>query len=167
MKGDCRMVITEQAKADIFSSFYGKVLGYLKKQTGNTDVAEDLCSEVFLKVYEKLDGFDESKASLSTWIFTITRNKLTDYYRTKRDMSEIPETYADDSDIENNICSAEALEILADALESLEERQRDIIILRFYSGLTLKEISKKLGISYAYVKVLQNKAFSEMRKFFG
>lgn len=160
------MVVTEQLKSDIFGNYYRKVLGYLKKQLSNPDAAEDLCSEVFLKVYEKLDSFDDTKASLSTWIFTITRNKLTDYFRTNRVMSEIPETYADDSDVEEDLCRAEMLETLADALESLEERQRDIIILRFYSGLTLKEISKKLNVSYAYVKVLQNKAFSEMRKFF-
>lgn len=160
------MVATEQFKTELFSNYHSKVLGYLKKQIGDPDTAEDLCSEVFLKVYEKLDSFDESKASLSTWIFTITRNKLTDFFRTRHVMNEIPETYADGSNIEDNLCNAETLEILADALEKLEERQRDIIVLRFYSGLTLKEIAEKLGISYAYVKVLQNKAFSEMRKYF-
>ena len=44
-------------------------------------------------------------------------------------------------------------------LLKMPKRERDIIILRFYSGKTLREISSQMGISYAYVKVLQNKAF--------
>ena len=160
------MTATEQFKADIYTDFYGKVLGYLKKQLGDTETAEDIASEVFIKVYEKLDSFDESRASLSTWIFTITRNKLTDHFRTRRVMSEIPETYADENDIEENYCNSEMLETLADALERLEARERDIIVMRYYSKLTMKEIAERMDISYAYVKVLHNKALSQLRKFF-
>ena len=80
--------------------------------------------------------------------------------------AEIPETIEDDISVEEEICNAEMLETLADALETLEERERDIIILRFYSGKTLKEIAGNMGISYAYVKVLQNNAFAKIKNFF-
>ena len=49
-------------------------------------------------------------------------------------------------------------------LLKMPKRERDIIILRFYSGKTLREISSQMGISYAYVKVLQNKAFEKLKK---
>lgn len=49
---------------------------------------------------------------------------------------------------------------------SLKERERDIIILRFYCGKTLREISSQMSISYAYVKVLQNNAFAKINNFF-
>ena len=77
---------------------------------------------------------------------------------------EIPETLSDGSSVEEDICNAQMLESLASALETLEERERDIIILRFYSGKTLKEAAAQLGISYAYVKVLQNKAFAKLKE---
>ena len=149
----------------IYRDYHDKVFGYIRSNINSVHDAEDLTANVFVKVFEKLDGFDESKASLSTWIYTIARNTLTDYFRTRKVYAEIPETLEDGSSVEEDVCRAEMLETLAEALETLPERERDIIILRFYSGKTLKEITAQMGISYAYGKVLQNKAFEKLRKF--
>ena len=151
-------------KEKIYRDYHGKVFGYVRSKINSVEDAEDLAADVFLKVYEKLDSFDESRASLSTWIYTITRNTLTDYFRTRKVFSEIPEALEDGSSLENDVCRVEMLEILAKALEALDGRERDIIILRFWSGRTLKEITAQMGISYAYGKVLQNKAFEKLRK---
>ena len=158
--------MTEEYKASIYTDYHKKVLGYIVHKTNDIHAAEDLCSEVFLKVYEKLDTFDESKASISTWIYTITRNTLTDYFRTRKVSAEIPETLCDTSSPEDEICNSETLEILAKALSKLDERERDIIIMRYYSGKTLTETAQLMNISYSYVKVLQNKALSELKKYF-
>ena len=158
------MIITDSLKEEIYVKFHGKVMGYLVSKLNNRDTAEDLAADVFLKVYEKLDTFDESKASLSTWIYTITRNTLTDYFRTRRTFEEIPETLPDDSSVEDDVCNGVMLEALAKGLKMLDERERDIIVLRYYSGKTLKEIAEGMDISYAYVKVLQNKALDKLKK---
>ena len=158
------MVITEQLKTDIYVQYKKKVIGYLYNHTNNRELAEDLTSDVFLKVYSKLESFDDTKASLSTWIFTITRNTLTDHFRTRRVHDEIPETLAEDSSVEEDVCNSEMLNLLAGALEKLEERERDIIVLHYYSGKTLKEIGEKLGISYAYVKILHNRALDSIKE---
>lgn len=160
------MQASETQKAAIYTDYHKKVLSYLTGKLNDSSLAEDLCSDVFLKVYEKLDSFDETKASISTWIFTITRNTLTDYFRTRRVFSEIPEDLPTESDIEESYCENEMLDELADALEALPERERDLIILHYYSGKTLKEVAETLDISYAYVKILHNKALSTMKRFF-
>ena len=152
-------------KEKIYRDYHGKVCGYIRSKINSAQDAEDLAADVFVKVFEKLGSFDESKASLSTWIYTITRNTLTDYFRTRKVFAEIPETMETDTSVEDDVCNAEMLDNLAKALETLDERERDIIILRFYSGKTLKEITAQMGISYAYGKVLQNKAFEKLRKF--
>lgn len=159
------MIMTDLQKEAIYRDYHEKIFGYMRSKINNTQDAEDLTSDVFVKVYEKLGSFDKSKASLSTWIYTIARNTLTDWFRTRKTFNEIPETESSDFSIEDSFCNSETLESLAEALESLDERERDIIILRFYSGKSLREISAQMGISYAYVKVLQNKAFSEIKKF--
>ena len=153
-------------KEKIYRDYHGKVCGYIRSKINSAQDAEDLTADVFVKVFEKLGTFDESKASLSTWIYTITRNTLTDYFRTRKVFAEIPETMETDTSVEDDVCNAEMLETLAKALETLDERERDIVILRFYSGKTLREISSQMGISYAYVKVLQNKAFEKIKGFF-
>lgn len=158
--------MTELQKAELYENFQGKVLRYLQSKLTDYALAEDLCADVFLKVYEKLDTFDETKASLSTWIYTITRNTLTDYFRTRRVFDEVPEELSGGDTPEEELCRNEMLETLADALEALDERQRDIIIFHYYSGMTLTAIAERMGISYAYVKVLHNKALSAMKKRF-
>lgn len=151
----------------IYEQYHDKVLRYIYGKVNDMYLAEDLCSDVFLKVTEKIDSFDGSKASISTWLFTITRNTLTDYYRTRKIHVEIPETLSDESDVEENLCKEQDLEMLAKALGRLEQRQRDIIIFRYYHGMTMKAIAEKMGISYAYVKVLYNKGLTVLRDYFG
>ncbi len=153
-------------QAALYEQYHGKILSYMRARIGAGPQAEDLCSEVFVKVCENIGSFDGSKSSLSTWVYTIARNTLTDFYRTRRVTEEIPETLEDGSSVEDEICRAESLELLADALEALDERERDIVIGRYYEGRTLRELAERLDISYAYVKVLHNKALSSMKKFF-
>lgn len=158
--------MTDTKKSEIYLAYRDKVFGYLRSHLGDTTAAEDLCSDVFLKVYEKLDSFDEKRASVSTWIYTITRNTLTDYFRTRHVADEIPESFRDDVSVEDDICRDEMLETLADALETLDERSRDIIILHYYRGMTLRTIALRLDISYAYVRILHQKAIGVLKKFF-
>ena len=161
------MTASEALKETIYRDYHAKVLRYLRSKTGSLNTAEDLAADVFVKVFAKLDSFDSTKASLSTWIYTITRNTLTDHFRTRRVYEELPETLEDTNSVEDDVCSEEMLETLAAALETLDERERDILILRYYSGKTLKQIASQMDISYAYVKVLQNKALEKLRKIIG
>ncbi|MCQ2530035.1 MAG: sigma-70 family RNA polymerase sigma factor [Lachnospiraceae bacterium] len=158
--------MTDQQKEKIYIDYRDKVYGYIRGRINSSLDAEDLAADVFVKVFEKIDSFDESKASISTWIFTITRNTLIDYYRTRKVFVEIPETFPIESSVEDSVCNQEMLDTLAEALETLEEREKDIIILRYYSGKTLKDICGQMGISYAYGKVLQKKALEKLKEFF-
>lgn len=161
------MVCSEEEKNKIYTDYYKKVTRYVTGKIPNHQDAEDLVSCVFMKVFQKLDTFDESKASLSTWIFTITRNTVYDFYSTRKDFSELPEELADDGKIDENLLNEEMLEQLADALESLDERSRDLIILHYYSGLTLKEIADRMQMSYPNAKVIHKKALRALQAFLG
>ena len=160
-------MVTDTRKEEIYREYYKKVYGYILSKINNATNAEDLTADVFLKVFEKIDTFDETKASVSTWIYTITKNTLIDYYRTRRTFDEVPETEEDVSSVEDEVCNSEMLELLARGLETLDEREREIVVLRYSSGKTLREIAAQMGISYAYVKILQNKAFAHLRVYLG
>lgn len=150
-------------KEEIYQEYHTKVLRYIQSRVNDYHLAEDLCSDVFVKVYEKLDTFNSKKASLSTWIFTITRNRLIDYYRTRKVNVEIPEdlTYEEDySDI-----NEDRLESLANGLNNIDERSREIVVKHYYEGKSLKEIGENMGISYTYIKILHRKALFLLRKY--
>lgn len=161
------MVVNDIEKKKIYIDYYEKVFGYIINKVNNRQTAEDLAGDVFVKVYSKLDTFDDSKSSVSTWIYNITRNTLIDYYRTRKTSDEIPEELASDGDTpEDTAVNNDMLEKLADALEKLDERSRKIIILKYYTGLNMKEIAAKLGISYSYARIIEEKALDTLKDSF-
>ena len=157
--------MTEQEKTKIYEDYAIKVRNYILSKVNDFNLAEDLTSDVFVKVYSKLDSFNDKKASLSTWIFTITRHTLIDYYRTRKVNEELPEdlTYEED---EEDICTPENLDTLKEGLKKLSDKERDLIVLHYYSKETLKNIAKKMDISYAYAKVLHAKALLKLKNSF-
>lgn len=153
--------ITEEK---LYEEYHDKVFGYIFNHTSHKEDAEDLTNDVFLKAFRSLNSFDESKASVSTWIFTIMRNTLTDHFRRGHISEELDEDFVSSDDIEGSYLRKETLEELADALKELPQEQRDIIILKYYDGLSLTEISQKLDISYGMIKVKHKNALSSMQK---
>ena len=148
---------------ELFLEYHDKVQHYIYTKVSNPTVAEDLTSTVFLKVYQKFDAFDETKSKISTWIYTIANNTVIDYYRTSHPAEEVPETLQDASCVEDEVLGEIELEELACALERLPERERDLLILHYYKELTLKEVALRLGMSYANVKIVHNKALTQLQ----
>ncbi|MBQ7678080.1 MAG: sigma-70 family RNA polymerase sigma factor [Lachnospiraceae bacterium] len=149
----------------VYLEYGDKIRGYIHSHVGNPTDAEDVASAVFLKVSERSGSFDAQKSALSTWVYAITKNAVIDYYRKRRVMDEVPEEFqgAADSGLED-ICRRESLTELAEAMERMPERLRDLIILHYYKGIKLKEVAEVMDMSYANVKVLHKKALAELKK---
>ncbi len=149
---------------EIYTQYRDKVFGYVKNHVNSIEDAEDITSDIFVKIYSKLDTYDESKASLSTWIYSMTSNTVIDFYRTSHIHSEIPEDLTDDKNtIEDEILNNESLELLANALTSLPQELMDIIVLRYYKGLTLQEVAVKMNLSYGVTKLRHREALGRLR----
>jgi RNA polymerase sigma-70 factor (ECF subfamily) len=152
-------------KEEIYTQYRDKVFGYVRNHVNSPEDAEDITSDIFVKIYSKLDTYDESKASLSTWIYSMTSNTVIDFYRTNHVHSEIPEDLSDEgSTIEDEILNNESLELLADALSKLPQELMDIIVLRYYKGLTLQDIAVKMNLSYGVAKLRHREALGKLRE---
>ncbi len=161
----------------IYTDYYKKVSYFVTKKVGNDQIAEDIVSDVFLKIASNIDRFDPEKAAVSTWVYTIANNTVLDYYRTRKVYSEIPaengesgvlpETLVDSAPLCSALIENEELEELAEALGSIPERLRDIVILHYYQNMTLKEVAERMGMSYANVKILHKKALFQLRAALG
>lgn len=151
-------------QAELYAAYREKVLAYLTGRTACREDAEDLCAEVFAEVLRCLPRYDPAKASLSTWIYQITRFTLIDYLRTRHPNEPLSEDIAAADNIAEDFLRRETLERLAAALQALEPEERDIIVLRYYKGLTLTEISRLTGISYGMVKVKHSRALNTLRE---
>lgn len=156
--------MTEGQRERIYLEYRGKVSAYVGSRIKDAHTAEDLVSSVFLRVYQKLDTFDESRASLSTWIYTITHNTVINYYRQQKPLCELDEELADlDEGVEEELINRDLLERLAGALGSLEQRERDLIVLHYYERRSLKDIAEAMGISYAGAKLIHKRALGRLR----
>jgi len=150
---------------EVYRQFHSKIEYYIWGKVSDKYLAEDLTSKVFLKVVQKFEDFDETKASISTWIYTIANNTVIDYFRTRKVMEEVPEEVRTMGEIDDDILQEEMLSQLAKALKQLPERERDLLVLRYYDNMSLKDISEKMGMSYANAKVVSAKALTHMREF--
>ena len=151
----------------VYKDYEPKVRAYIQSRVGNAADVDELCSEVFLNVMSKKEQFSGEPKAVSSWIYITTKHTVARFYRSYRPMEEIPEDMADDTDIEQQLIDAETLEQLADALEQLDERLRNIVLLHYYGEKTLTEIAAVMGMSYRYVKMLHSKALSELRRLIG
>lgn len=154
----------QQQKDEIYRNYSKKVFYYMLGKGLNESDAEDLTANVFVKVYNKLDGFDSSKSSISTWIYRITQNTVIDFFRARKSFGELSEdiVYVDENF--DKLAQTETLTELAQALMQLDERSRSLVVLVYYDGMTLKEAAEKTGMSYSNSKIIMKKALGTLKK---
>lgn len=148
----------------LYREYYPKVSGYVRARVPAREDAEDIVSGVFMKVFSNLDRYNPQRASVSTWIYAITRNAVIDYFNRRKQAAITIENLLNRVDEQSPGVDDELLENLNRALGALTETQRDAIILRYYFGLGHKEISVKLGVSYINARKICSLAVAELRK---
>jgi RNA polymerase sigma-70 factor (ECF subfamily) len=157
-----------------YEKHYSQVYLYIYKKIQNVHDAEDLAQDSFVSAYTKFDSFDPVRATFQTWIFFIVGNKLKNYYRDRKINIDIddPEQYLEPSEdsFEDEMVEAEYLtqmrDCLADALENLNDTQRQIVILSYFKNKNSKEIASEMGMTDGNVRVQLSRAIIKMRSYF-
>lgn len=150
--------------AELYAAFGDKVLTYVSARVDCRQDAEDITAETFEKAIRALPRYDEAKASYSTWVYTIARNTMTDYFRKRRQFVMVPGKLASDEMVDTRLLTEETLEELACALARLPQDERDIVVMRYYHRLPLTEIADKMHMSYGTVKLRHQNALAALRK---
>jgi len=124
---------------DIYAS---RCYGYFYKLTGNKDVCDELLSELFVKLVEKISSF--RGGSFESWLFRIASNIFHDYLRGKLRRKKLLDARKKQLKLElteEKRSEAEMLDKLQFQLKNLDANTRELIALRFYSQLSFKEIA--------------------------
>jgi len=124
---------------DIYAS---RCYGYFYRLTGNRDICDELLSELFVKLVEKIGSY--KGGSFDSWLFRIATNIFHDYLRTRQRRKKLIETRKEqlESELtEEKKSDGEQLDRLQIQLKRLDEDTRGLIALRFYSQLSFKEIA--------------------------
>jgi len=129
--------------SQIVDMYSRRCYGYFYRLTGNSDVSDDLLSELFVKLVSKISSY--KGGSFESWLFKIASNIFHDYLRAKQRWGKLLE--AQKKQLESKITQArqsdsERIDKLQIELGKLNADTRELIMLRFYSQLSFKEIAK-------------------------
>ena len=130
-----------------------RLYGYIFKQVRNKEDSEDVLQEVFIKVYRKLDQYD-SEQNFTSWIVTITRNTIMDYFRRKKPKSELIDDLdmVDSETPEKVFLEKSFSRVLDNKISQLPDKYRELILLKYFEELTYDEISITLSMPINQVK---------------
>jgi RNA polymerase sigma-70 factor, ECF subfamily len=151
----------DEAIAAILGEFRRKVFGLAYSFLRNREAAQDVAQDVFIKVWRALPGFD-GRASLSTWIYTITRNASLSALRARRPQSSLsdPDVMAvvdatDAAPSGDTIVEGPLLQRLVDQLPT---KQRQVIMLFYMQEQSHEEVATMLAMPVGTVKTLLHRA---------
>ncbi len=156
--------------AGLFEEHYDRIARYIYVRIGDRSEAEDLASDVFLKALESLKRYQERGIPMQAWLYKIAHNLVVDHLRrvTKYKFSPIEEVEIRD---EADPVSAAEINIEMDrvkaAMQNLTEAQKEVIQLRFFSGLTSQEVGLILNKSDGAVRETQRSALVKLRQLLG
>lgn len=160
-----------EAFVALFQHFAPRLNSYLLRQGAAADSAEEIVQETMVNVWNRAPQFDPSKASASTWVYTIARNMRIDMLRKANrpepDMND-PAMVPDPEPHAADVISHEQEAIrLRNALATLPEEQRIVLQLAFYEEKAHAEIAQELDIPLGTVKSRIRLAMKRMRIEFG
>ena len=153
----------------LYEAYASKVKGYFLARLGDPALAEDLSSETFEKALGGLGSFRWQGVPFSAWLFRIARNLLFDHLRSIRGkpQTRLEETAHHGPDLPTpleELQEKEEEEWLTRALFRIPSRERKIIYLKFYEGLTNRAIAKVTGLTETNVGTILYRTLKRLRE---
>ena len=157
----------QEAFAQLYDRHVVRISRHIYYMGSDSTTAEDLTAQTFLKAWEAIDRYKERGAPIVAWLLRISHNLTVSFLRSKRDHSELDETFLDSKMTRN---PEEALEQASDeksmreAVLKLRDEQRQVIMLRFVEEMDYREVADIIGKSVPAVRVIQHRALGNLRK---
>ena len=147
-----------EAVSQLLERHTRRVRDYVRMMVKDNDVADDLTQEVLIKVVKVLDeGRYTDKGRFLPWVLRIAHNRVLDYFRAQKQAKTISESSAGfdilgsknfaEPSIEDTLISEQQAEEVRALIEELPDEQREVVRMRYYEGLSFKEIAEHTGVS--------------------
>jgi RNA polymerase sigma-70 factor (ECF subfamily) len=157
------------ALAEIYDHYEARIYSYIYHRVGSQPVAQDLTSQVFLRVLEAIQHQRAWQSSFSGWLYRIAHNLVIDHYRRRDrnavapldDLSMLPSHSEGPEQSAERALNAETLR---NAINRLTEEQAQVVTLRFLEGLSITEVAEMMGKTEGSIKAMQYRAVSSLRR---
>lgn len=152
---------------EVYRTHFRPLYAFVAYRVGNRQTAEDITSQVFERALRSYSVYDPQRASVSTWLYIIARNAVFDHFRRRErhDISGLDEQAAVSSD-DDPVSELEANErqrVLADALQSLDDREQELLALKFGAGMNNREIAGVMEIGESNVGTILYRSLKKLK----
>ena len=161
------------ALAELYDRYGGMAFRLILRMVRDNGIAEDLVQETFLRVWNRVEGFDSERGAVGPWLLAVARNRAIDYlrYQGRRAEStvELNETEhpALFTDVGSNPIHFDLVRVVKSALGHLNPQQREAIELAYFEGLSQTEIAERMNQPLGTVKTWMRRALQQMREQLG
>jgi len=167
-----RAVADRRAFAPLYERYFGRVYNYVRIRCPDAQTADDLTAQVFERALSKIHTFCPQTAPFGAWLFGIAHNALGDHFRAQRRHTWLPlaraETVRAPQDSpEDRVIHSEMKDQLLSAMQTLSDRERDLVGLKFMGGLNNRRIAELCGLQESNVGVIIYRALQRLRQAMG
>jgi RNA polymerase sigma factor (sigma-70 family) len=158
----------QTAFAYLYDNYSSALNGVIARMVDDTQLAEDILQETFVKIWNNFGQYDAAKGRLFTWMINITRNLTIDTLRSKgyKKQQKISQDENFVSSTQDKNFSTTKFDTIGirKQVQNLKPDQKIIIDLAYFGGYTQEEISKEMSIPLGTVKTRMRTAIIELRK---
>ncbi|MCV2887300.1 sigma-70 family RNA polymerase sigma factor [Ruegeria sp. XHP0148] len=153
------------AFAELFAHFAPRVKSFLMRSGASPTLAEDCAQEVMATVWNKSHLYDPTRATVSTWIFTIARNRRIDALRKDRrpEPEDLPWGPEPEPPVADVMAMQQETEMLRVAIRALPDAQRELIEQAYFGDLSHREIAARTGLPLGTIKSRIRLALDRLR----
>ena len=159
-----------EAFGRLYDIYADRIYRHIYYRTSNIKDAQDLTQEVFVRAWQGLPRYRRTKTPFAGWLFTISHNRIIDYYRTKKDYVYLNnEIIIEDHEkgpeklIDEEFTQQEVRRVIL----QLPEDQQQVILMSFIEGFKYSEIAATLKKSEGNIRVIVHRALKKMREILG
>jgi len=159
--------LDSQAVGAVFDRYYPDVYRFVRYRLNDETTAEDIASEVFVRLLEAIKSGHPPQTSLKAWLLGTAAHIVTDHFRQsyRRPTDELPETLPDKRpDPIVDVEQRERTRHLQEAMSKLTDEQQNVLTLRFGQGYSLEETADFLKKNVNAVKQLQFRALAALNR---
>lgn len=159
----------EKLFTHIYETYFSNVYNYISYRINNHNDTEDLTSQVFSKVIEKFNSYNKELGCYEAWIIGIAKNIVTDYFRKTlkhkdTNIDLLSNQLSSEKTQPEEICiKNEANRSLILALNTLNNQERNMIALKYATGLKNKDIAQIMGLSESNTGVILFRSIKKLR----
>jgi RNA polymerase sigma-70 factor (ECF subfamily) len=145
----------------LYECYSDKVYWLVASIVRDDKEAEDITQNVFLKLMTKLRQYEERDCAFVAWLLRVSRNMAVDHIRRLR-LMPCAEVYGSDTNAGDT--PGDRARVLRDALETLPSTQREVLVLRYFAGMTPGEIAERMERSEPSIHGLHNRGRAALKQ---